>query len=943
MARPSGTVAFLFTDIAGSTRLWDADRVGMAASLAAHDRILRAAIEGRGGYVFSTAGDSFGAAFATAGDAVAAALEAQLGLLAESWAGPAIRVRMGVHVGSSQERDGNYFGPDVNRAARLMSAANGGQILVSGATAALLTAGPVSRAATLADLGVHDLKDLDRPEHLFEIRHPDLPEVAEPIRTADAARVHLPARLTSFIGREAEIEEVAGLLGSARLVTLTGAGGTGKTSLAAEAASRGQDAFPDGVWMAELGPVADPSLVVNAVAEVWGLRPGEGARLIQVVKAHLEGRRLLLVVDNCEHVLAAASALVAEVLAAAPGLSVLATSRESLGIPGEAVYRVPSLRLPEAGDATGSEAVRLFLDRAAAQAGFSPAPDDLEAIVRICRRLDGIPLGIELAAARVRVLGPTELADRLDDSFRILAGGSKAAPARQRTLQTAIDWSYDLLDPAEAALFRRLSVFAGGFDLDAAEVAGTAAGIDPVDVVDLLDQLVDKSLVVTSRLGGGTRFRLLEPIREYGQERLVAAGEWDAARLAHARHYAGLAAATAPRLLGPEQVQANDDLLLEIDNLRFALSTLLAEGPIEEFLETCFRLLWFWGQSSLQVEGREILLRGLRSRGDEAVPGVAARAWWAASMLAVYLTDPHAVDYAERGLERARESGDDGLIGWLMIALGNAVANVGGGRGSEEWLVEGRRLALEHRGSPLWGPEWDAVMLDFFAVFAKSGSPEERRVVLTGAVARARALGDGYIAGSLLSTARNLWGEGDDDWVLARIEEGVGILRSLGFRHGLGHALFYLGEGRRALGRPGGAEPLAEAVAMLADVGDIPCATWSAAELIGGLLDEGRIGEAGEHLAAAAGRLLLFEREVDSDLVVLACRWALAAGNTAAAARFLGHAGRRQAGGGLERCRNQVEEALAGAEGSRLIEEGAAADHRTVLGWIQRAARPAGE
>ncbi|HWL50313.1 MAG TPA: adenylate/guanylate cyclase domain-containing protein, partial [Acidimicrobiia bacterium] len=329
-SRPSGTVSFLFSDVAGSTRLWEEDREGMAASLAAHDRIIETAIADLNGYVFSSAGDSFAAAFTTPLAALVAATRAQLALLAETWDGPPIRVRMGVHTGTSYERAGDYFGPEVNRAARVMTAANGGQILVSGATAELTT-GLIEAPMELMDRGVHPLRDLERPEHLFELLHPDLPEMSEPLRTEPIERVHLPTQLTSFVGRSDDLEEVKALLVPNRLVTLTGVGGTGKTRLAMEVAGALGADFSDGVWMAGLADIADSALVVNEVADVWGLRAGDGTGLIQVIKAHLARRKLLLLLDNCEHVLDAAAAIAAELLGSSSGLSILATSRETLG------------------------------------------------------------------------------------------------------------------------------------------------------------------------------------------------------------------------------------------------------------------------------------------------------------------------------------------------------------------------------------------------------------------------------------------------------------------------------------------------------------------------------------------------------------------------------------------------------------------------------------
>lgn len=935
-SRPTGTVSFLFTDVAGSTRLWDSDREGMAASLAAHDRILTEALAAHGGYVFSTAGDSFGAAFPTAQAALAAAVAAQLALGSEAWEGPPIRVRMGIHTGSSQERDGNYFGPDVNRAARVMSAANGGQVLVSGATAKL--AGALGAPLALVDRGLHALKDLERPEHLFELRHPDLPEVAEALHTLDVERVHLPSQLTTFVGRQAELEEVTRMIRESRLVTLTGAGGTGKTRLAAEAASALADEHPDGVWMVELDPISDGDLVASEVANLWGLRPGEGIDLVQVIAGHLTRRRLLLVVDNCEHVRASAARVVAALLAAASGLSVVATSRESLGIPGETVYRVPSLGLPASGAVdVDSDAVRLFLDRAGrVRPGFSAAPSDLAAIARICRRLDGIPLGIELAAARMRTLGPVELADRIDDSFRILAGGAKTGAARQRTLETAIDWSYDLLDDRESSLFRRLSVFAGGFDLAAAEVVGASEDIEGWEILDLVDQLVDKSLVVVGPTGGGTRFRLLEPIRRYGEERLVETGELTETRSAHARHFAAVAEATAPRLRGPDQGLAVGALMEELDNLRAALAILIDQGDADLFLDTCFHLLWFWALASLQVEGREAVLSGLEEVGAAASPSSVARAWFAASMLAVFLTDPRAVEYAERGLDSARRAGDDGLVGWLSLQRGMAEANVGSGHDPRPWLEEGERLIRLQPGAPMWDPEWDGLFLDFMLEFGGLGTSEERAARTRRLIAGATALGDRYMSANAMVSAYFLPGDVDEDWVIGRLREAATMLRDLDSRHGLGHALFYLGNRIRQSGRGRGLEELAEASLLLGEVGDIPCSTWSGVRLVEGLIDDGSFEDAARELAVIARRLLAFDREVESGMVVQACRLAAGRGEWPTAARLLGRLEAGGAGGeeGVATLRQEIVAALPEDEFATLSAAGATLSPRQTLSEV---------
>lgn len=933
-SRPSGTVSFLFSDVVGSTRLWETDREGMAASLASHDRILEGCIIDEDGYVFSTAGDSFSAAFPTPSAALTAAIRAQLGLLGESWPGPQIKVRIGVHTGTSYERAGDYFGPDVNRAARVMAAANAGQVLVSGTTAQLVD-GRVTAPMTLIDRGVHSLKDLERPEHLFELLHPDLPQVTDPLRTALVERVHLPVRLTSFVGRRAELDTVKGLVGSSRLVTLTGVGGAGKTRLAIEAASDLEAMFRDGIWMAGLADISDPGLVVNEIAEIWGLRPGDGMGLLQVIKAFLASRTLLVILDNCEHVLGAAAGLAGDLLAASPGLSILATSRETLGVPGETVFRVPSMGLPSAGsDLASSESVRLFVDRAALiQPDFDPTPEDLESIARICRRLDGIPLGIELAAARIRTLTIGDLASRLDESFRVLTAASKTTVRRQRTLENTIGWSYDLLSDEEAALFRRLSVFAGGFDLPAAEEMG-----DGADVIGLLDQLVDKSLVVASRQGRISRFRLLEPIRQYGQTRLVEGGEAEEGRIAHARYFASRVAAIAPRLRGPEQAQANRELLVEADNTRAALATFLDQGQVGPFIEICFDLTWFWAQSSMHVEGRDTLMAALAEHGDRATPSVAAKAWLEAALLATFLTDPKATEYADRGLERARESGDDALVGWLTLARGVTYANLVGLEDAGSWMEEGRDLVSASRARPMWDPAWDEALVEFLLAFGQAGDPGERREHVTEAISKALGLGDGYLAAAGMMTASALIGTGQDEWVLANLARSIEILGDLGARHGLGHALYYHGAASQDLGLEAPVDDLVAASRILAEVGDLPCSTRSGARSVRSLVEAGRIDEATDQLTTIVDRLLLFDSEVHAGLPALALRLEMEDEDMESAARFLGHLERSPIGisrESLADARARLESSLPEDDRKRLLAEGAAAEYRHVLGWIR--------
>jgi predicted ATPase/class 3 adenylate cyclase len=568
MAGPSGTVTFLFTDIEGSTRLWESEPAAMQAGLARHDAILRAAIDDQDGYVFSTSGDGLAAAFQAASAAVAAALGAQDLLLQEEWpTSRPLKVRMGLHTGEAQWRDGDYFGPALNRAARLMAAGHGGQVLCSAATA-----GVVEGQVSLIDLGEHRLRDLDGPLRVFQIGQGRFP----PIRAFDVFRGNLPLSTSSFVGRHRELEEVSVALGSYRLVTLTGVGGVGKTRLALQTAAGLVEDFPEGTFVVELAAVADPGAVPDVMAAALGVIPQPGLTVSQSVASALEGRRRLLIVDNCEHVLDAVAELVTEILAGSATVKVLATSREALRLTQEHVWPVPSLSV--AGDE--ADAVALFTERAQAVAPrFSLDSDGDRAVVEeVCRRLDGIPLAIELAASRMASMSPHEVRDRLHDRFRLLAGARRGLE-RHQTLRNAVQWSYDLLSLKEQGLLDRCSVFAGGFDLPA--VVAMGGGADELEVLDVLASLVRKSLITAERVVAGTRYGLLETIRQFGQERLAASGLSDQVRDLHARHYAAMEKPVMELWNGPDQKQAYEWLDRELANLRAAFQWAAHQGDLD--------------------------------------------------------------------------------------------------------------------------------------------------------------------------------------------------------------------------------------------------------------------------------------------------------------------------------------------------------------------------
>jgi predicted ATPase len=516
-------VTFLFTDVEGSTRRWEKDADGMRVALAAHDEVLRGAIEAHGGWLFKHTGDGVCAAFASPRSAVDAAVAAQRAL--------ELPVRMGLATGEAELRGADYFGAVLNRAARVMAAGHGGQILLADSTAGLLS------GVDLIDLGPRRLRDLPTPVQVFQVQAEGLRTDFPPLRALDAGPGNLRPAPTSFIGRESEAGEVQAAVKAHRLVTLTGVGGVGKTRLALEVAARLADEFPDGVWFFELAAVSDPAAVPDAVAAVLGITQQPGKTVTESVASALEGRSRLLVCDNCEHVVDSVADLVEAILAASATVTLLATSREGLGVSDEQLWRVPSL---DVNSGTDSAAVNLFVDRAqSVVSDFSLAqPGEADAVVEICRRLDGIPLAIELAASRMASMTASEVRDRLDHRFRLLVG-SRRGPERHHTLRHAVAWSYDLLDDTEKTVLERCSVFAGGFDLQSACAVAGFDGLDDFAVLDLLDALVRKSLLVADRSSGRTRFSMLETIRQFAEKQLVASGTAEQVRTAHARYFAG--------------------------------------------------------------------------------------------------------------------------------------------------------------------------------------------------------------------------------------------------------------------------------------------------------------------------------------------------------------------------------------------------------------------
>jgi predicted ATPase/class 3 adenylate cyclase len=667
---PSGTVTLLFTDIEGSTQHWEERGEAMPEALHRHDDLLRAAIEAHDGHVFKTWGDQFCAAFSRASDAIAAAAAAQRTLAAEDWSSVGgLAVRMALHSGITDERGDDYFGPVVNRVARLLAVAHGGQIVVSGATALLLR-GVMPQHSELRDLGAHRLKDLVEPEHVWQLSIETLPTEFPALRSLDARPNNLRIQRTSFVGREQDIADVTELLERHRLLTLVGSGGVGKTRLALQVAAELLDRYPDGLWFIDLAPISDSELVASVTAQALGMRQQPGRRVDEAIALWLKRKHLLLIFDNCEHVLETVAQLAASILATTPEVTILATSRQALNIGGEAVHRLPSLSLPaDVAALTGDEALRygaiaLFAERAkAADTRFALTDATAPVVADICRRLDGIPLAIELAAARVRVLSIPTLAQRLDDRFRILTGGNRDALPRQKTLSALIDWSYDLLAPQEQLLFARLGVFAGGFGLDAATNVYGDEGLDEIDILDMLGSLTDKSLVVANTSGEHERYRLLESTAAYALQKLSASGGLETLAHRHAEYFRDQAHAAGERYGTGSTFAWSAAVELELDNHRAALAWALTRGNDAALGgAVAGALSAFWGFAGLAVEGRYWIGLALERVSEADHPHIAARLWLALSALS---SGQRTHDAAERAVQ-LYASVDEG--GWIARA-----------------------------------------------------------------------------------------------------------------------------------------------------------------------------------------------------------------------------------------------------------------------------------
>ncbi len=748
---PTGTVSFLFTDIQGSTELLH--KLGdqpYGEVLLTHQRLLRQAFAEHEGAEVDTQGDAFFVAFPRSWSAVAAAAAAQQALAAFPWPeGVQVRVRMGIHTGEPTLAGDHYVGLDVHRAARIAATGYGGQVLLSERTNAMAQ-GKMPEGVEVRDLGEHRLKDIQRPERIYQLIIPGLSADFPPLKSLEVLVTNLPTlQLTSFVGRERQMAEIKNQLAAARLLSLLGPGGTGKTRLALQVGHGLLERFPRGVWLVELGPLADPDLVVQAVATVFNVREAPGRPLLDSLIDYLKPRALLLILDNCEHIIGAAAQLAAALLRACPAVRMLATSREPLGVAGEVGYRVPPLTRPDPAQVRSAqqlehfEAARLFVERAViSNPGFAVRDRDAPAVARVVHRLDGIPLAIELAAARVKVLSVEQIAARLDDRFRLLTAGARTGLPHHQTLRAAIDWSHDLLTELERALFRRLAVFAGGFSLEAAEAVSAGGGIDVADVLDLLARLVDKSLLVTEEVVSDVRYRMLETIRHYAREKLAAAGEDGDVLARHLQWHLALAEEAEPHLRGPEQITWLDRLELDHDDLHAALEWTRSSGDVQSGLRLGVALQRFWALRGHFSEGRQWLEGAAAADG---VPGLLrARALYGAGVLASLQGDfAKSEALCAQSLALFSDLGDKSGASLTLSVLGAIARNRGDFARAAALFEEG--LAQVRQADDRW-PSAEA---------------------LRGLGLTARRQGDNQRAKALLEESLGLWRGVGDKWGLA--------------------------------------------------------------------------------------------------------------------------------------------------------------------------------
>jgi predicted ATPase len=747
MVRPSGTVTFLFTDIEGSTRRWENDPEAMGNALLLHDETLGSVIEAHGGWLFKHTGDGVCAAFGSARAAIDAAVAAQQTL--------GLPVRMGIATGEAERRGEDYFGPVLNRTARVMAAGHGGQILVASSTAAVVS------GVDLIDRGEHRLRDLSGVEHLYQVRAAGLRVEFAPLRTLDGVPGNLPVQTTSFVGREVAVKEVAEQVRAHRFVTLTGVGGVGKTRLAVQVAAEVASEFPDGVWLVELAPVGDPAAVPDVIANALRVTPQAGMSMTDSLTQVLSGRRLLLVLDNCEHVLGAAGDLVETILTGTATVTVLATSREGLGLPAEQLWPVPSLDVDAGAD---SAAFELFIERA-----HSVKPDfaagvsaETDAVAEICRRLDGIALAVELAAARMVAMSAQDVRDRLDDRFRLLAGGRRGLE-RHQTLRNTVQWSYDLLDDDERAVLHRCAMFAGGFDL--AAVTHLCDGLDEYAVLDQLDSLVRKSLVTTEPAAGHVRYGMLETMRQFAEEQLAATGAITAVRDRHARYFAGQAFAYFAMWDGPRQRVAADWVDVEYANLRAGFRWAADHGDLDTAVALAAHTTLL-GYPLLRYEAvgwAEEILDAATAADVRQLPRL-----YTAASLCSHIGRPHdAIGYAHTAVVLATDPRYDafepGISGYA-----EAVANIYAGQFDQALNVHAGLV-----GQP--GLAHVAGLVGMLIDLRALGRFDEAQATAEEAVTAARAHGNPYWIAASLATSGLAFADADPARALDALRQALAV------------------------------------------------------------------------------------------------------------------------------------------------------------------------
>ena len=825
---PTGTVTFLFSDIEGSTRLLQSLGERYPEVLETHQRLLREAFGAHAGTVVGTEGDSFFVVFPDAHEALAAAVASQRALEDHEWPeGARVRVRIGLHTGEGSLGGDNYVGLDVHRAARIAAAGRGGQLLVSAATKSLVE-DALPEHVTLLDLGGHRLRDLERPERLYQVVIPGLPADFPAIRSAEPRQGNLPAPLTSFVGRERALRDVKDLVSRSKLVTLTGPGGTGKTSLALRAAADLQAEMEDGAFLVRLGSISDPDLVIPTIAQALGIAEQSDHPPMELLIEHLGAKNVLLVLDNFEQLMASTEH-VGELLALTPRVRTIVTSREPLGLRGEQQYPVLPMETPDLANLPALdrlaryEAVSLFVERASAvHQGFRLTIENATAIAEICARLDGLPLAIELAAATTKVLSPAALLARLVQRLPLLGGASRDVPARQRTLRDTIAWSYDLLDERDRALFVRLSVFAGGFTLAAAE----SVCADTADTFERVASLVNKSLLHQVETSAeDPRFAMLSTIREFAADQLAAGGQEEAIERRHAQYFLELAEGAEPELTGSRSAGFLDTLTAESDNLRAALDRATARGWLDLALRLGAALWRFWQMRGHLREGSERLGRALAVPGVEAHSAAHIRALGAAGSVAYWMGDlPAAQQAYERALALSRKDGDPRAVADSLYNLAFVVHLLGPDEGASAGLPllnESASMFQQAgdrggRAKVLWAlanmvEEDDAaamaMSLEALGIFQELGDRFHEGWALRGVAIMARRLGR-------IDESR------------ARLTEGLGVFRDAG---DLSALVVFLGSFADLAASEGDVERalrLAGAAAASRDATDAGLAEW---------------------------------------------------------------------------------------------------------------------